>query len=108
MDQIIRLLLAACAVYRAAQLLPFDDGPAYVFRRMRARLDKAAEREGLAAGRATGPWHSLRDGLTCPYCLGVWLAAGAAWLALYPTPAGDLLLAWLGLAGAAAWLQGNR
>ena len=107
MSRLLRLGLAALAVYRLALMLTGEDGPLYIFKKGR---------------RAVGRWASPMSGnsfsdearlsvaelVNCPYCLGVWLAAGAAILARWPTKAGDILLTWLGIAGAQAWLQGRR
>jgi hypothetical protein len=88
----IRLILAALAVYRLSQLVTIDDGPGDAFRRLRARY---------VTGFLGGLVH-------CPYCIGVWFAANAAIWVLWPSGIGDLALTWLGLAGAQAWMQGNR
>lgn len=37
--------------------------------------------------------------LTCPYCVGLWAALPMALVALFPSTPGDVILAWLGLAG---------
>jgi len=88
----VRLVLAALAVYRLAQLIAIDDGPGQVFRRLRGRF-------------VTG---GMADLVHCPYCLGVWFAALLAPLVLWPCGVGDVLLIALGVAGAQSWLQGGR
>jgi hypothetical protein len=103
----MRLVLAALTVYLLALMLACEDGPLYIFKKAR-----------LAVGRWAAPMSgytfsdemrlSLAELVNCPYCLGVWLAAGATVLVRRPTKAGDILLTWLGLAGAQAWLQGRR
>ena len=97
-----RWLLAALAVFRLASILTLEDGPVYVFRNGRRAIGQ------WAAPRKDDASLSLAELVNCPYCLGVWLAAGALLLVLKPTRLGDLLLGWLGLAGAQAWLQGRR
>lgn len=88
----LRLLLAAFAVYRLAQLVAIDDGPGDVFRRLRARA-------------VTGWFAGL---VHCVYCLGVWFAALAAVAVLWPCGVSDAALVVLGLAGAQTWMQGAR
>lgn len=96
-----RLLLAALAVYRLAQLVSLDDGPFAVFARWRAWAQSRPA--------AYGGWRwSVAEWLGCPFCQGVWWAMGATVLVCEPTVPGDLLLLWLGLAGAQAWLEGRR
>jgi hypothetical protein len=92
-----RLLLAALAVFRLAQLVALDDGPFRVFARFRAWA-------------GTHPNRVVRENLgalvRCPFCLGVWFAAMGAALVLWPSRIGDAFLLVLGLAGAQAFLEG--
>lgn len=88
----LRLLLAAFAVYRLAQLVAIDDGPGDVFRRLRAHY---------LTGFMAGLVH-------CVYCLGVWAATIVAPLVLWPNAVSDAALVVLGLAGAQTWMQGSR
>lgn len=87
-----RLILAALATYRLAQLVAIDDGPGDVFRRLRGRF---------VGGTVASLIH-------CPYCVGVYAAAVCGLLVLWPTRVGDVILVIFGLAGAQAWLQGPR
>lgn len=94
-----RLILAALAVYRLAQLVAIDDGPLDACRRLRAWCGT------LGNDRA----RSFLGGLVhCPYCVGLYAAAAMGLLVLVPTSVGDVVLLVLGLAGAQAWLQGPR
>lgn len=102
LPECLRWLLSALAVYRLAQLVSIDDGPADLFLRLRAW---AGSMDLGPDGRAATNLGRL---LACPYCTGVWLALPCALLALCPTVAGDIALAVLGLAGAQAWLEGTR
>lgn len=88
----LRLLLAALAVYRLAQLVAIDDGPGDVFRRLRAHF-----LTGFVAGL-----------IRCPYCVSVYAAAALGALVLWPCGVGDIVLVWVGIAGGACWLQGPR
>ena len=98
---LVRLGLAMLAVYRLAGLLTGEDGPGHLLKR--ARL-------GVGQWAARAPTHdvwrlSVAELVNCPLCMGVWLAGGVLGLIWTPTRIGDLVLAWLGVAGAAAWLQ---
>lgn len=92
----LRLALAVLACYRLARLVSRDtltDGL-----------------RGWAVNRAVGklpysPAWLLAEWLHCSYCLGVWLAVPCAVLVVWPTFPGDILLAWLGIAGGQALIQ---
>jgi hypothetical protein len=88
----VRLILAALAVYRLGQLVAIDNGPLDVFRRLRA---------WAVTGFIGGLVH-------CPYCVQVYAAVACGALVLWPSGAGDVVLTILGIAGAAAYLQGPR
>ena len=94
----LRVLLATLAVYRLAQLVAYDDGPAHVFRRIR-------EAAGRRAAAGSYLWHNVATWLHCPYCSGVWLAVLAALGVQWYSVAGDVLLLWWGIAGAQAILE---
>jgi hypothetical protein len=82
--------LAAFAVYRVARMVAEEDGPAFVFKRLRDRY--------------TDKDSSVALGLRCPYCVGFWVALPVTVL-LCVVGGWDYWLWpvwWLGLAGAAA------
>jgi len=96
---VIRYVLAALACYRLSQLVALDDGPFFVFQRLRDWSER------ISIGKSGDHLYaSLRELLMCPYCLGVWFAAVT--LALSTTPWGQIINAWLGIAGAQALLEG--
>lgn len=95
----VRLFLAICTCFRLAQLAAYDDGPMRLLLKVRTRLGCYVYGEN---GR---PRTSLAQFLTCPFCLGVWLAIPCAALFLWPTLAGDLFLLWWGIAGGAAFME---
>lgn len=96
-----RLLIAALAVYRWAQLITLDDGPLYLFRRLRLWAGRMASAEIYPYGAR----RSIADFLNCPYCMGVYMAGLAAILVYRPTLPGDLVLLVSGLAGAQTFLE---
>lgn len=82
--------LAVFAVYRAGRMVSEEDGPAFVFRRLRDRY--------------TNDKRSLDVGLRCFYCVSIWIALPVT-LLLCIFGGWDIWLSpiwWLGLAGAAA------
>lgn len=97
MSELFNLLLLSLVCYRLAQLLAYDDGPFDVFLRLRAYLGGYTRNE---QGRIGSAWGRL---VTCPYCLGLWIALP---LALYASGTQWYTLAWwLGIAGLQAFLQ---
>lgn len=96
----VRLALAALACYRLTMLFVFDDGPAMIFFRLRDWLGANVYREGTADHKS---WTG--DFITCPYCVGQWVALALMALLARPTWIGDVFLLWQGLAGAQAALQ---
>ncbi len=83
----LRLALAVLATWRVTHLLAYEDGPADVIVRLRARLG-----------------HSLAGHLLdCFACMSLWVGAPVA-LAVSRRP-GEWALTWLGLSGAACLVQ---
>jgi hypothetical protein len=96
----LRLVLAAFAVYRVAELLSIDDGPYHLFARWRLWLGrKSADKPYL------GTWHNLAELFQCPYCIGVWLAGLAVIPVFFPSTLTDFVLALLAISGLQAFLE---
>lgn len=89
-------ILLALFVYRLARLVAVDDGPFDVFLKFRDSL--GAYTYGPNGAAIT----SLGRGITCPHCVGVWVALFAA-VSAYPWP--EFIVYWLALAGAQSFLQ---
>jgi hypothetical protein len=86
---LVALALAALATYRLARMISGEEGPGAIFTKLRGRFDP---------DQAT--W--IGRGLNCQLCVGFWLALP---IALLVAPLDwSLLLAWWGIAGAAALL----
>jgi hypothetical protein len=119
MTEAIRLVLATLAVYRLSFMLREDDGPLFLFERLRRFTDRKRKEEqertrqrlGLADddilidSSELGTWASLDEGIRCPYCVGFWAALLLAALVRWPTLPGDMVMLWLGLAGAQSLLK---
>ncbi len=102
--EITRLFLATFAVYRLAILFAKDDGPMFIFKRLR---DFAGYRAGaqMLRDKEYGFWVSLNEGLACVFCVGLYVALLCTPLVIYPTVAGDIFLLIFALAGAQSVLQ---
>lgn len=96
------LIILALAAYRAAALVALDDGPRYVFIKIRGWFTERAARED----RPDGMWHNLRDLVHCPYCLGVWFSILFVSVDCLNWQVVDTVLFILAIAGAQAFMQG--
>ena len=119
MPDYLRFILAVFTLYRLARMLALDDGPFFIFKRVRYWVKDRAWREMEKAGhlskmtngkwdiddRYFGKWHNLAEGITCPFCIGIWLSLPLFALLLWPTYYGDLFLMLVSLSGAQAFLQ---
>ncbi len=93
----IRVILAVLFTFRCAQLFAYDNGPYYIFKRLREWVHNKKDESAT--------WDTLDDLIVCPYCQGLWLSVLAFLLVIYPTTAGDIVLLVFGIAGGQAWLQ---
>ncbi len=96
-----RFILAILATFRIARLLPLDDGPLYIFERVRLFTAKRVRTEQSELGF----WHNLDDAVLCPYCQGLYTAILCIVLLIYPTVYGDIFLLVFALSGAQTMLQ---
>lgn len=86
----LTFIIASLAIYRTARMVAEEDGPAFVFKRLRDRY--------------TDQHSSIALGLRCVYCISFWIALPITAL-LVVVGGWDAWLWpvwWLGLAGAAA------
>ena len=97
----VRWLAAVLATLRMTWSLMYDDGPRSLLFCLRPCL--GAYDYGDQPGPDGRPEPRTATGrfFHCPYCVSLAIAPLTALLALFPSPAGDLLLAVLGVAGAA-------
>jgi hypothetical protein len=94
----MKIILAALATYRLANLLVEEDGPFRIFAIVRERIT------GKAVVTKREPWKSLSGLVTCHLCAGIWMAALCAILVTAESQAADAFLLIFGLAGAQAFL----
>lgn len=100
MSLAVRLFLAAFAAYRLSELFSIDDGPFYVFRRLRRWFGQMAAGESVTSIR-----YSLAQLFECPFCIGVWFAAILTIPVMLPTVYTDAILIWLAIAGFQTMLE---
>lgn len=110
-----RLLLCMLCCYRLSRMIALDDGPGFIFKRIRYwAKDKAfyelvdvynLEPTEQAWDRHFGKWHNLAEGLSCPYCVGVWLSIPLFLMFLYPTMISDLFLILMSISAGQIFLQ---
>lgn len=85
----LTFIIAALSIYRASRMVAEEDGPAFVFKKLR--------------GRYTNQHSAVAVGIRCFYCMSWWIAGGVT---LYLVASGDITfwqwpLMWGGTAGAA-------
>lgn len=96
MDKWLLLALLILACYRLTSLVVYDEGPFSVFERVRTAA-------GVYALGVNGqPDTGLGRLLACPYCVGIYVALG---LAFVPGLTIWLPLWWLAIAGGQSLLQ---
>ncbi len=98
---IIQLLTAILATYRLAHLLPKDDGPFFVFARIRSFVATKAMNEN----NAWGFWENADNGITCAHCMGLYAAAFVGLLIIWQNYYGNLFLLIMAIAGGQSLLQ---
>lgn len=98
---LFRFIHAVLATFRIARLLPLDDGPLYIFERIRTFASKKAGSERSELGF----WHNFNDAVTCPYCQGLYLASLIVVFLKSKRKFADAFLLVFALAGAQTILQ---
>lgn len=100
MQDWLKLVFLVLVCYRLADLLAYDEGPFSVFKRLRVWLGAYDYGPNGEAQTILGRF------VSCPYCLGVWIALPLAiWASL-----DYWWLWWFAIAGGQSFLQsmGNR
>lgn len=96
-----QLIIAILATYRLAHLLPEDEGPGFVFTRIRNWSGTKALMENEELGR----WANLDSGINCVYCCGLYMAAFVGLLAAWNNFYANLFILILAIAGGQSLLQ---
>lgn len=103
-SSLLRLILAALTCFRLAQLIALDNGPLFIFFRLRIAVEQFIAAD--TKRKKSWFWKSVADGTSCPYCLGFYISLLGATLIIFPSYWGDLFLLWFGIMGMQAFLQG--
>lgn len=111
----LRLILAILTCYRLARMIALDDGPLFIFKRVRYWAKDRAWFAARMVGdvvdineiedRHFGKWHNLSEGLNCPFCAGVWVSLPLLTLLIWPTVVGDWFMVLVAISGAQAFMQ---
>ncbi len=104
--EIGKLIIVILATYRIAHLLPEDDGPFFIFKRIRqyTMTKEVAENEEF------GRWANLNEGIRCIYCMGLYSALLCVLLVMINNFYANLFLLIMAVAGGQSLLQtmGNK
>jgi hypothetical protein len=98
---VIPLLTAILATYRLAHLLPEDEGPLFIFTRIRDFVEAMATEEGDEYGK----WASIYSGINCAYCCGLYAALFVALLVVWNNFYSNLFILVFAIAGGQSLLQ---
>jgi hypothetical protein len=98
---IVELIIAILATYRLAHLLPEDEGPLFVFTRIRSFVGTKAMMENDPLGR----WANLDSGINCTFCCGLYMAVLTAILSKRGGKVGNIFLLIFAIAGGQSLLQ---
>jgi hypothetical protein len=97
----IQFVITILATYRLAHLLPEDEGPLFIFARIRSFVGTRALMENDPLGR----WANLDNGINCAYCCGLYAAALVGLLSSRKNRYGDVFLLIFAIAGGQSLLQ---
>jgi hypothetical protein len=98
---LISFVTTILATYRLAHLLPDDNGPFFIFERIRVAVSEKAINEN----ELRGFWASVDDWTTCPYCQGIYIAILVVWLSEKKKKWSNLFLLVFAIAGGQSLLQ---
>ena len=99
---LMSFVIAILATYRIAHLLPEDDGPFFVFRRIRSFTANKMVMENDEMGF----WYMVDEGINCAYCCGLYAAILSGLLVALNNYYGNLFLLIFAIAGGQSLLQG--
>ncbi len=99
--EIIELLTIILASYRISRLLPKDDGPFFIFKRIRSFFMTKA----VAENDEWGKWNILNEGITCAHCMGLYAALFCGLLMIWHNFYGNLFLLIMAIAGGQSLLE---
>lgn len=98
---LIQLAVAILATYRLSQILPYDEGPLFIFTRMRSFVATKAVNEN----EELGFWANVDSGINCVYCVGLYVAILVTLLVLWQNYCANVFLFIFAFAGGQSLLQ---
>jgi hypothetical protein len=98
LKMLAKLIVAGFACYRLAQLVVYDDGPFRLFDKLRIVAGC------YDYGEDGQPQSELGRLLSCPYCVGIWIALPLALVPPCQTVI-EFVVAWFAIAGLQALLE---
>lgn len=98
---ITQFVIAILAIYRLAHLLPEDEGPFFIFTRIRNFTATKAMNENDPLGF----WANIDSGINCVYCCGLYAAMAVTGLILWQNYYGNIILLVFAVAGGQSLLQ---
>lgn len=98
---LIQILIAILATYRLAHLLPEDEGPFFIFTRIRSFVAHKMVNEN----NQFGIWANIDSGINCIYCCGLYAAILVSLLVLWQNYYGNIFLLIFTIAGGQSLLQ---
>lgn len=98
LNVLVLVVLAGFACYRIAQFIVYDDAPFQVMFKIRVWAGRYDLGENGQSRTQLGKL------LSCPHCVGVWVAFGLALLLFWRLPA-VFLLTWWAISGLQSWLE---
>jgi hypothetical protein len=101
MNQTAKGVMLVLAAYRLAQLFPEDDGPFFIFTRLRSFVTTKMVEENEPMGR----WNNLHEGINCVYCCGIYAAILITMLIIKPSKFSNVFLTVFAIAGGQSFLQ---
>jgi len=98
---LIQLIVAVLATYRIANLLPDDNGPFFIFRRIREYISSKAMMEN----DENGFWANIDDGINCAHCCGLYVSVLVTMLVLWQNYYSNAFLIIFAIAGGQSLLR---
>jgi hypothetical protein len=92
---------AILAAYRLAHLFPEDEGPFFIFTRIRSLVATRAMNEN----DELGIWANIDSGINCTYCCGLYMAILTVFLSEKKAKWSNLFLLIFAIAGGQSLLQ---
>lgn len=97
----VQLIIAILATYRLAHLLPEDDGPFFIFKRIRSFTATKAVNENDDLGF----WAMIDSGANCVFCCGLYVSFFIVGLVIWQNYFANLFLLVFAIAGGQSFLQ---